>query len=63
MAPLLAAMVASKLPAVSWFTLAWGGSAKLAAVVGRIQRRSNVIMMGLNMMAVPEAVRVLRRSI
>jgi hypothetical protein len=39
LAPLLAAMVASKLPAVSWFILAWGGSATLAAVVGGIQTR------------------------
>jgi O-antigen/teichoic acid export membrane protein len=120
----LTAVVASTPHSVSWFILAWGGSATLAAVVGSIQARQvprlselrgwisqhrdltlrylsenlsvsgayqlrayglgaiaglasvgslraaelmlgpfNVIMMGINMVAVPEAVQMRRRSV
>jgi glycosyltransferase involved in cell wall biosynthesis/O-antigen/teichoic acid export membrane protein len=37
--PLLAAVVARPTPGVSWFVLAWGGSATVAAVVGGFQAR------------------------
>jgi glycosyltransferase involved in cell wall biosynthesis len=37
--PLLAAVAARPTPGVSWFVLAWGGSATVAAVVGGFQAR------------------------